>query len=185
MKNARGRHPRRAAASVLALAMVLSLGAGEARADSVQAAGDVGAILLPAAAAAGALVAKDYRGLGQLTLAYTSTMSVVYILKPLVDRTRPNGGSQSFPSGHAASAFAGAAFVQMRYGWKLGLPAYAVATFVAYSRVESKNHYTSDVVAGGAIGIGANLVFTRRRKKVAVSLDAGQGHAAASVRMAW
>jgi membrane-associated phospholipid phosphatase len=165
MKNARGRHPRRAAAAVLALAMVLSLGAGEVRADSVQAAGDVGAVLLPAAAAAGALIAKDYRG--------------------LVDRTRPNGGGQSFPSGHAASAFAGAAFVQMRYGWKLGLPAYAVATFVAYSRVESKNHYTSDVVAGGAIGIGANLVFTRRRKKVTVSLDAGQGHAAASVRMAW
>jgi membrane-associated phospholipid phosphatase len=185
MKNARGRYPRRATAALLALAMVLPLGAGEVRADAVQTAGDVGAVLLPAAAAAGALIAKDYRGLRQLTLAYGSTTAVVFILKPLVDRTRPNGGNHSFPSGHAASAFAGAAFVQMRYGWKLGLPAYAAAAFVAYSRVESKNHYTSDVVAGGAIGIGANLVFTRRRKKVSVALDAGRGHAAASVRIAW
>lgn len=51
---------------------------------------------------------------------------------------------------------AGAAFLQMRYGWALGGPAYAVASFVACSRVESKRHYTSDVVAGAAIGIGMN-----------------------------
>ena len=57
-------------------------------------------------------------------------MAVVYVLKPLVDRTRPDGGHQWFPSGHTASAFAGAAFLQMRYGWALGAPAYAVASFV-------------------------------------------------------
>ena len=76
-------------------------------------------------------------------------MAVVYVLKPIVDRQRPDGGSQSFPSGHSASAFAGAAFLQRRYGWSYGAPAYAVATFVAYSRVESKRHWTSDVIAGG------------------------------------
>jgi membrane-associated phospholipid phosphatase len=73
----------------------------------------------------------------------------------------------------------------MRYGWKLGLAAYAVAAFVGRSRVELKNHYTSDVVAGGALGIGANLGFTRRRKKVSVALDADRDHAAAGVRIAW
>ena len=95
-------------------------------------------------------------------------MALVYILKPIVDRTRPDGGSQSFPSGHSASAFAGAAFLQRRYGWSYGVPAYAIATFVAYSRVESKRHYTSDVIAGGAIGIASNLVFTHRFTKVTV-----------------
>ena len=84
------------------------------------------------------------------------------------DEKRPDGGSQSFPSGHSASAFAGAAFLQMRYGWSYGVPAYALATFVAWSRVESKRHWTKDVVAGGAIGIASNLVFTRRFSKLAV-----------------
>jgi membrane-associated phospholipid phosphatase len=184
MKSSSGR-ARRAATAVLALALAFPLGAASARADAVETAGSVLAVALPAGAAAGALIAKDHQGLGQLALAYGSTMAVVYILKPLVDRTRPNGGSQSFPSGHTASAFAGAAFVQMRYGWKLGLPCYAAAAFVGYSRVESKNHYTSDVVAGGALGIGANLIFTRPRKDVSVSFDAGRGHAAASVTLAW
>ena len=38
----------------------------------------------------------------------------------------------------------------------------AAAAFVGYSRVESKRHWTSDVIAGGAIGIAGNLVFTRK-----------------------
>jgi membrane-associated phospholipid phosphatase len=37
----------------------------------------------------------------------------------------------------------------------------SAATFVAYSRVESRQHYTHDVVAGAAIGIGSSLAFTR------------------------
>jgi membrane-associated phospholipid phosphatase len=176
---------RRKTATALVLALALPFGAGQARADAIEQAGSVGAVLVPAGAAAGALIAKDHQGLAQLAKAYASTMAVVYILKPLVNRTRPDGGSQSFPSGHSASAFAGAAFIQMRYGWHLGLPAYAVAAFVAYSRVESKRHYTSDVVAGAAIGIAANLVFTRPREHVSVSLDAGRGHAGASVTLSW
>jgi membrane-associated phospholipid phosphatase len=56
----------------------------------------------------------------------------------------------------------------MRYGWAYGVPAYAAATFVAYSRVEAKQHWTSDVIAGGAIGVAGNLVFTRRHGAVSV-----------------
>ncbi len=171
--------------AAVVLVLALPLGAGEARADTVSRAGDVGAILLPVGSAAGALIAKDHKGLAQLAESYASAMAVVYVLKPLVDRTRPNGGHQSFPSGHATSAFAGAAFLQRRYGWAFGIPAYAVASFVAYSRVESKNHYTSDVVAGAAIGIATNLLFTHRREHVAVVVDLGRGHAGSSIVMAW
>lgn len=171
--------------TAVALVLALSLGAGEARADAVRRAGDVGAILLPVGAAGGAILAKDHRGLGQLAEAYASAMAVVYVLKPLVDRTRPDGGHQSFPSGHAASAFAGAAFLQIRYGWRFGIPAYAVASFVGYSRVESKRHYTSDVVAGAAIGIAANLAFTHPRKHVSIVVDLGRGHAGSRVTIAW
>ncbi len=171
--------------TAVVLALALPLGAGEARADAVSRAGDVGAILLPVGAAGGALLAKDHRGLGQLAEAYASAMAVVYVLKPLVDRTRPDGGHQSFPSGHAASAFAGAAFLQIRYGWRYGIPAYAVASFVGYSRVESKRHYTSDVLAGAALGIAANLVFTHHREHVSVAVDAGRGHAGTFIAVTW
>lgn len=171
--------------AAVVLVLALSLGGSEARATEGTRAGDIGAVALPVGAAAGALVAKDHRGLGQLAESYAAAMAVVYVLKPLVDRTRPYGGGQSFPSGHATSAFAGAAFLQMRYGWGLGVPAYAVATYVGYSRVESKRHYTSDVVAGAAIGIAANLVFTRRREHVTVLVDLGRDHAGTSIAVAW
>lgn len=38
--------------------------------------------------------------------------------------------------------------MRKRYGWKYGIPAYVAATFVAVSRVESKEHYVQDVLAG-------------------------------------
>jgi membrane-associated phospholipid phosphatase len=148
--------------------LLLLLGASGARADTIQKLGDIGAIALPAWGLLLAAARHDGKGALQLAEAYAATMAVVYVLKPVVDRQRPDGGRQSFPSGHAASAFAGAAFLQRRYGWSYGVPAYAMATFVAYSRVESKRHWTSDVVAGGVLGIAGNLAFTHRRVKVAV-----------------
>jgi membrane-associated phospholipid phosphatase len=54
--------------------------------------------------------------------------------------------------------------MRKRYGWEYGIPAYVAATFVAYSRVESKQHYTHDVIAGAAIGIGSSYLFTRPYK---------------------
>jgi membrane-associated phospholipid phosphatase len=152
----------------MAAALACFLAAAAAPADTIETLGSIGAIALPASGLLTAALHKDKHGALQFVEAYGTTMAVVYILKPIVNRTRPDGGSQSFPSGHAASAFAGAAFLQLRYGWSYGVPAYAIATFVAYSRVESKRHYTSDVIAGGAIGIASNLVFTHRFTKVMV-----------------
>ncbi len=168
---------------VLVLALVLS--GGRVCADVIEQAGDIGSVVLPAGAAMGALIAKDHRGLGQLAEAFASSMAVVYVLKPTIDRTRPDGGHQSFPSGHAASAFAGAAFLERRYGWRLGIPAYALASFVGVSRVEAKRHYTSDVVAGAAIGIAANLVFTHRREAVSLGLAPSRHRADFLVTIAW
>jgi membrane-associated phospholipid phosphatase len=171
--------------SLALVGLVVCLGAGELQAAQGTAAGDVGAIVLPAGAAAGTLLAHDHKGLAQLAESYASAMAVTYILKPAVDRTRPNGGHMSFPSGHATSAFAGAAFLQRRYGWWFGIPAYGLASYVAYSRVHAKEHYTSDVVAGAAIGVATNLAFTHPREHVAVALDGGRGHAGCSVALAW
>ena len=160
--------PARLRSASAAACLVWLLGATAAAADSVETLGSIGAIALPVSGFLAAAVHEDKQGALQLGKAYGVTMAVVYVLKPIIDRQRPDGGSQSFPSGHSASAFAGAAFLQRRYGWSYGVPAYAVATFVAYSRVESKRHWTSDVIAGGAIGVASNLVFTHKWSKVAV-----------------
>lgn len=152
---------------MLVLAAALA-GPRVAPADTIETLGSFGAIALPASGLLAATAHEDKNGVWQLAEAYGAAMAVVYLLKPTVDRERPDGGSQSFPSGHSASAFAGAAFLQRRYGWSYGVPAYAAATFVAWSRVESKRHFASDVIAGGAIGIAGNLVFTHRWSHVAV-----------------
>jgi len=151
------------------VAVLVSLpGATAAPADAVETLGTIGSIALPVSGLVAAAAHKDEKGALQLAKAYGAAMVVVYILKPTIDRQRPDGGSQSFPSGHTASAFAGATFLQRRYGWSYGVPAYAIASFVGYSRVEARRHYTSDVIAGAAIAIAGNLVFTRRFSRVFV-----------------
>lgn len=61
--------------------------------------------------------------------------------------------STSFPSGHAASAFAFAQGVGATMPWA-GIGLRMLATAVAYSRVHTGVHYPADVAAGGLMGMG-------------------------------
>jgi membrane-associated phospholipid phosphatase len=167
--------------SGLAIAACLANAAPARAADAVARAGDVGQIALPAAAVLATVIHEDGAGRGELAQAFVSTIAAVYVLKATVERRRPDGGVRSFPSGHAASAAVGAAFLQRRYGWKYGIPAYAAAAFVGWSRVEARRHYTSDVLAGGALGIGANVLLTKRHARVAAFPVPG----GVSVAVAW
>jgi membrane-associated phospholipid phosphatase len=54
--------------------------------------------------------------------------------------------------------------MRKRYGWEYGAPAYATASFVAYSRVESRKHYPHDMLAGAGIGILSSYIFTKPYK---------------------
>ena len=153
---------------VVCLPCLLSGTAMDAPASVVETLGDMGQVIVPASAIVAAIGHKDKHGALQLGTAYLTAMGVVLILKPAINHPRPDGGRQSFPSGHAASAFVGAAFLQRRYGWSYGGPAYAAATFVAYSRVHARRHLPSDVIAGGVIGVAANLIFTKRHEKAIV-----------------
>ena len=76
-------------------------------------------------------------------------------IKFAVDRTRPDGGSYSFPSGHTSATFATAGVLQRRFGWKVGVPAYLGGVYVAAARVAERKHYLSDVVFGSAIGLAS------------------------------
>jgi hypothetical protein len=83
-------------------------------------------------------------------------------LKYTVRRERPDGsGRNSFPSGHAADTMAFATALERHFDWRLWLPAYTFATYVAMSRLHDNVHYLSDVVAGSAVGIIAGRTVTR------------------------
>lgn len=75
-------------------------------------------------------------------------------------RTRPDGAQYSFPSGHTSVTFASATVLQRDLGWKSGIPAYGVATYVAAFRINEKRHFFSDVAFGAAIGILAGRTVT-------------------------
>jgi membrane-associated phospholipid phosphatase len=66
--------------------------------------------------------------------------------------TFTNGGS--FPSGHAASAFAVATVIAERYRQHRWIPwaAYGAATFLALTRLPAQAHFPSDIFIGGALG---------------------------------
>lgn len=75
-------------------------------------------------------------------------------LKSMGWERRPDGSDrQSFPSGHATRAFAGAELVRVEYGAAWGTAAYAVATGIALWRVRDNRHWWNDVVAGAGVGI--------------------------------
>lgn len=82
-----------------------------------------------------------------------------YSLKYGIDAKRPNGGGQSFPSGHTAAAFMGAEFIRKHYGQGWGAPAYVAAGWVGYTRVQSHNHYWRDVIGGALVGVASNFDF--------------------------
>jgi membrane-associated phospholipid phosphatase len=139
--------------------------------DSIEKAGEVLTFLLPATAAGLTIGLKDTEGMLQFGESAALALGISYGLKYTINETRPNGKDHSFPSNHASLSFASAEFMRKRYGWEYGIPAYVAATFVGYSRVESKQHYTHDVIAGAVIGIGSSYLFTQPYKGWQIGLD--------------
>ena len=89
------------------------------------------------------------------------SQAMVQTLKYTVRRERPDGSNNlSFPSGHSASAFATATVLQRYYGWKAGVPAYALGGYVALARMSWNKHHATDVVMGAGIGIASARAVT-------------------------
>jgi len=96
---------------------------------------------------------------------------MVQASKFTVRRERPDGSNtQSFPSGHASSAFATAAVLQRHYGWKIGVPGYALGSYVALARMSWNRHHASDVVMGAGFGIASARTVTMAVAKSKFSL---------------
>jgi membrane-associated phospholipid phosphatase len=90
---------------------------------------------------------------GDLTESLLLTWGSVWAIKVLVHADRPNGGKYSFPSGHTATAFAIAPVLTKHFGWKVGVPAYTLATAAGLARMEDGQHYLADVLFGAAVGL--------------------------------
>src|SRR6266550_4277933 len=132
--------------------------------DGIATAGDILQFVLPATGAGLTLWNRDAEGALQFGESAALTLGVTYGLKYSVNEKRPNGGSGSFPSGHTSISFSAAEYMRKRYGWEYGVPAYAAASFVAYSRVESREHHPQDVIVGAGIGILSSYIFTKPYK---------------------
>ncbi|MBQ4376290.1 MAG: phosphatase PAP2 family protein [Bacteroidales bacterium] len=90
------------------------------------------------------------------------TMGIIVLtIKTAVNERRPDGSeTNSFPSGHTATAFTGAEIVRHEYGLGYGIAAYTIVTGVVFLRIYNDRHYLNDVVAGAGIGIlSANIAY--------------------------
>ena len=105
-----------------------------------------------------------------LLRAQLQAVSWTYAIKFATNRTRPNGDPHSFPSGHASTSFTTAMVLQEHFGWKAGLPAFAAATYTAFTRVAANQHWASDVVFGAAVGLASGRTATIHLRETKVSL---------------
>lgn len=130
-------------------------------AEPVPGAGDALQIAIPAIAWGATYAFGDPEGRNQFYKSAGACLAITHGLKFSISEQRPTGHDMhSFPSGHTSASFMGASFIQRRYGWKFGVPAYLLASYVGWSRVENKAHYVHDVLAGAAIGVACTYLFT-------------------------
>lgn len=64
----------------------------------------------------------------------------------------PNGEWGTFPSGHTSSAFCFATVMEEAYGPLVGVPLFGIGVLTAVQRLDSGEHYLSDVVFGAVMG---------------------------------
>jgi membrane-associated phospholipid phosphatase len=156
----------RTRALCLLLAGLLLSPSAFAKNAGIETAGNVVKFALPVGAAAISLFHDDDDGVLQMGASWVGAYGVSLLLKQFIHEERPDhSGHDSFPSDSAATAFAAAASLQVRYGWDYGLPAYALATFVGVSRVEADKHHWHDVGAGALIGWGLAELLTDRYER--------------------
>ena len=115
---------------------------------------------------------------GNLLRAQIVAQAVTHGIKYSVRRMRPDGSTRnSFPSGHTSVTFASATVLQRELGWKAGVPAYAVAAYIGWSRIEHKRHFASDVLFGAAIGLmaGRSIAIGPAEKRFVMTPMAARG----------
>ncbi len=92
-------------------------------------------------------------------------------LKLIAQDDSPNGEHLAWPSGHTSTSMAFAAVLDEYYGPLVGWPLYALSGFVMYERMESGEHWASDVVFGAAIGFTVGKTVAGKYKPQLFGMD--------------
>ena len=158
---------KRLSTVVMSLLLLCTSLPAHAEDKDVTEAGDYLQFILPAIAGVSTLFAGnpeggwvDREGLYQFTKSLTASLATMGVGKEISKKLRPDASDRaSYPSGHTTAAFAGAGFIDQRYGHAWGIPAMLAAGFVGYSRIQSFNHFADDVTAGASIGLMYNWLF--------------------------
>jgi len=154
--------------------------------SGIETSGDVILYTLPATAITTTLLLKDYEGTEQFAEGFFLNKIITFGLKGIVKKERPDGdGFDSFPSGHTSTTFQSAAFIQRRYGWKYGIPAYLLAGWTGYSRIDADRHDLADVLTGAVIGVASSYLFTKPYEKQTYDLSLSGGLDGVMVRFSY
>lgn len=138
-------------------------------------AGDILQIVIPLGSFGVSYYKDDHEGEAEFLKSYATTIASSYALKYSLRNsswgTRPDGGKYSFPSGHTASAFSGAFYLQKRYGYAYGAPAIVLASFTAYSRIASEKHHWRDIIGGVSLAAVSNYFFVNSFSEQTVKIS--------------
>jgi membrane-associated phospholipid phosphatase len=145
-----------------------------AKSKTIQDMGDLFRYASPIAAGIGSLYADDYKGVGQLFLSVFITQGISELSKKAFPKKRPDWEhgcpKNSFPSGHVASTFSAASYLRIRYDEpKYYIPAYAIAAFTAYSRVQARRHHVVDVLAATVVAELVSYFVVDKQNKITIT----------------
>ena len=117
------------------------------------------------------LLSKNKKAGINFLIGFAVNLGIMFLLKQAVHRPRPfetlsgvialdGENTSSFPSGHTANAFYGAAFLSEFYKKFSGV-FYFLGLVVFISRIYLGVHYPSDALAGAVIGFILGKVFAK------------------------
>jgi membrane-associated phospholipid phosphatase len=145
--------------------------ASRAPARAGRQAGDVLRYALPASVLAYELWQGEGGAPVPFLQSYGLTLAGTEILKRTTRVERPDGRDKlSFPSGHAAHAFAAATFMHRRHGFATAWPWYAAASYVGWTRVNANRHRWVDIAGSAAVSAAATWWLVEPKPQQALSL---------------
>jgi membrane-associated phospholipid phosphatase len=90
-------------------------------------------------------------------------------LKAIRQNDTPNGQNWAWPSAHTSSSFTAASVLHEFYGLKVGVPAYIMASLVAYRMMDTGDHWASDRVFGATLGWVVGHTIATKHKSLEVA----------------
>jgi len=150
--------------SLLTLVFVSLFTQTQLHASKGETLGDLFLLTLPTFSYGSTFYFHDKTGRTMFYKSFASNLTATLLLKYSINKKRPNGDNYAFPSGHSSITFQSASFLHFRYGIKYAFLPYLGAFYTAYSRVEAKQHDTTDVIAGALLGCLSSYIFTKSYK---------------------